>query len=123
MACELASDPLQELIATNLHDALVREWQFDGEEFRWSLIIGDLQVGYELLTVVYLDAMLIGTTPAELTEFDLCDRRHELVSDEVDFADIGRGRLDHRFEFSPEFLFAVQFSDVRITREPLAERA
>ncbi len=118
----LASSALRELIATNLHDGVVRDWQVDGDDFRWALVIGDLQVGYELATIVYKDATLIGVTPEMLRVLHSRDPRYEMVSDELDVADVGRRRLEHRFEFWPRFVFAVQFGDVRISREPLAER-
>lgn len=85
-------------------------------------MIGDLQVGYELVTIEYLDASLHGTTTAKLVDFNLCDPEHELVSDEIDFAAGTPLRLEQRFSFWPGFLFAAQFSDVRISRQPVEHR-
>lgn len=49
---------IQELTRTNLHDGLVRAWELEGDTFGWSLVVGDLQVGYELVAIDYLDASL-----------------------------------------------------------------
>lgn len=117
-----ASDSIGELLHTHLHDARVRQWAMDGTVFTWSLVIGDLERGYEQVTIEYRDATLRSATTAELIDFDLCDPEHELVSDEID-AVAGGPRLEQRFAFWPGFTFAIEFSDVGMAREPIRDRS
>ena len=49
-------------------------------------MIGDLQRGYEQVSIEYHDATLRSITTSELISFDLCNPEHELVSDEIDVA-------------------------------------
>lgn len=93
-----------------------------GSIFSWSLVIGDLQRGYEQVSIECHDATLRSITTSELISFDLCNPEHELVSDEIDVAAGRQGRLEHRFAFWPAFRFAVEFNDVAIAREPLGDR-
>lgn len=117
-----SSDTIRALIHTNLHDAQVRDWTMEGTVFRWSLVIGDLQTGYERATIEYHDAILRAVTTAEVIDFDLCDTDHELVSDEIDIVEGTPTRFEHRFSFWPDFAFAIQFRDVTVLREPMASR-
>lgn len=117
-----SSDSIRELLDANLHDAQVRNWVMDGSTFTWSLVIGDLQKGYERVTIEYQEATLRAVTTTELMDFDLCDPGHELVSDEIDIAAKEQARLEQRFVFWPGFTFAIEFSDVAIAREPLSSR-
>ena len=117
-----SSDSIRELLHTNLHDGQVRDWEMERSAFTWSLVIGDLQKGYERVTIEYQDAALRGVTPSELVDFDLCGQDHELVSDEIDAAAGGQARLEQRFVFWPGLIFAIEFSDVAIAREPLSSR-
>lgn len=117
-----SGDSIRELLHTNLHDGQVRDWVMEQGTFTWSLVIGDLQTGYEYVTIEYQAATLRGVTPSDLIDFDLRDARHELVSDEIDTVPGAQGRLEQRFMFWPDLTFAIEFGDVAIARESLSSR-
>jgi hypothetical protein len=49
---------LRELGLVNLHDGQVQEWQKQNSRFRWRVLIGDLQVGYQFAEIEYRAATL-----------------------------------------------------------------
>lgn len=107
--------PVWELTQLNLHDGQVQSWEFENDRFAWTLLIGDLQRGYELATIVYADAELIGVDRTPLSGSGLERDAAELLSDEVDAVD---GRHEHRFYFWPGHVFGVRFSDVTVSLVP-----
>lgn len=109
---------LEDLAALNLHDAQVQWWDLTEEQFRWGLLIGDLQSGYQLAAVAYRGASLLGADQQLLASAGLGTSADvELLSDELDARD-GDGRFEHRFKFWPDLEFAVAFSAVDVTLSP-----
>jgi hypothetical protein len=87
-------DGAEELIATvQLHDAQVQEWGTRDGDFQLRVLTGDLQRGYEELTLVYRDAELIGAAVDDFNAWRLDQPGVELVEDEVDIT--GDGRYEH----------------------------
>ncbi len=80
----------------------------------WRLLIGDLQVGYEFVTVHYRRADLIASA-AGLEALRLTDSGVEVLYDEVD---IGLGRPIHRILLWPEGELWVRFDEARVERTP-----
>lgn len=108
---------LRDLAALNLHDAQIQWWELTGAQFRWSLLIGDLQSGYQLVEITYRAAALMGINPSALVAADLeTSADAELLSDELDARD--DGRFEHRFRFWPDHEFGVVFSDVDVALTP-----
>lgn len=105
-----------ELIGLNLHDAQVQDWALRDGVFSWTVLIGDLQRGYEFAEMTYSDAELIGTTADDLRSSQLDQRAFELVSDELD--DAPGARYEHRFFFWKGPEFGVRFSRARVQRSP-----
>jgi hypothetical protein len=82
---------LEDLAALNLHDAQVQCWDLTEEQFRWSLLIGDLQSGYQFAVVAYRGASLLGPDQQSLMSANLdTSADAELLSDELDTRDDGR---------------------------------
>ncbi len=103
------------LTELSLHDGQVQSWSIDQGVFKWILLIGDLERGYELAEVTYTDAELIGPDSESLRGMSLDQEPTELLTDEVD---IGNGKYEHRFYFWPGHEFGVRFTDVRVSRSP-----
>jgi hypothetical protein len=113
---------LKDLVALNFHDAQVQWWDLIGEQFRWSLLIGDLQSGYQFAAVAYRSASLLGVDQQLLTSADLDTSADvELLSDELDTRD-DDGRFEHRFRFWPDLEFAIAFSAVDVTLSPASSQ-
>lgn len=105
---------LEDLAALNLHDAQVRCWDLTEEQFRWCLLIGDLESGYQFAVVAYGGASLLGVDRQSLVSANLdTSADAELLSDELDTRD--DGRFEHRFTFWPDLEVAVAFSAVDVT--------
>lgn len=108
---------LRDLADLNLHDGQVQRWDLTETEFRWSLLIGDLQSGYQLATVTYRAPSLLGVEPWALTAARLDTSPDvELLSDEVDMR--AEGLFEHRFRFWPDLEFGVAFSQVEVALGP-----
>lgn len=113
---------LEDLAALNLHDAQVQWWELTEEQFRWSLLIGDLQSGYQLAAVAYRGASLLGVDQHLLASAALDTSADvELLSDELDAREVD-GRLEHRFKFWPDLEFAVAFSAVDVALSPASSQ-
>ncbi|WP_344059562.1 hypothetical protein [Terrabacter lapilli] len=105
---------LRALAELNLHDAQVQRWHLTDAQFRWSLLIGDLESGYQLVDISYRAASLVGIDARALVAAQLdTSADAELVSDELDALD--DGRFEHRFRFWPELEFGVAFGQVDVT--------
>lgn len=105
---------LRALAGLNLHDAQVQRWHLTDAQFRWSLLIGDLESGYQLVDISYRAASLVGIDARALVAAQLdTSADAELVSDELDARD--DRRFEHRFRFWPELEFGVAFGLVDVT--------
>ena len=70
------------LLDQDLHDGQVQSWRESDGQFSWVLLTGDLERGYRLTSLHYLDAHLIGADTEDLDEL-LLGSRSELLYDEV----------------------------------------
>ncbi|MCP3099862.1 hypothetical protein LZ198_13385 [Myxococcus sp. K15C18031901] len=103
--------------AVNLHDGQVQGWQGPSEGvFELRALIGDLQVGYEFITLRYRDADLIGVPPHDFSALGLTHPGAGLLYAEVDIAE--DGRFEHRVLCWPDSEFGVRFRSVEVTRRP-----
>lgn len=82
-ALRLKAPSLAALVDLNIHDGQVREWAQTGDSFRWRLLVGDLQRGYERAIVEYGGASVIGGEAA-LAALRLDAPDGELLYDELD---------------------------------------
>jgi hypothetical protein len=112
------TDGAEELLASvHLHDGQVSEWTYrPGELLALTVLVGDLQLGYEWLTLRYRGASVVGATPADLSRWWSADAGTEIVEDEVDRVD--DGGYEHRLLLWPEGEFAVQFVSLSVERRP-----
>jgi hypothetical protein len=116
-AAGLRSDlPLDQtwLLDLDLHDGQVQSWQLSDGQFSWVLLTGDLQRGYRLTSLHYLDARLIGADTEDLNEL-LLGPRSELLYDEV--SQVGE-LLEHRFLLDPIGEFGVRFGRASVGYAP-----
>ncbi|TSC32341.1 hypothetical protein FOF48_09865 [Corallococcus sp. Z5C101001] len=103
--------------SVNLHDGQVRDWTVPSEgAIELRVLIGDRQVGYEFLTLRYLDAELIRAPKSDFSVLELMRQGAELLYDEVDIAD--DGRFEHRVLCWPDAEFGVRFRAVDVSRRP-----
>lgn len=110
------------LAALNLHDGQVQRWDLTDAAFRWSLLIGDLQRGYQFADIAYRAPSLLGVEPSTLEAADLdTSPAAELLSDELDTRN--DGRFEHRFRFWPDIEFGVAFDEVDVTLRPASPRS
>lgn len=112
------ADGAEELVASvNVHDGQVQEWSFEPDgAFRLRLLAGDLQRGYEMLTLLYHGAELVDATTADLDAWRLDQAGVELVEDEVDVR--SGGGYEHRLLVWPEGAFGIRFHALQVTRQP-----
>ncbi len=103
------------LDTTSLHDGQVAEWSYEpGVLLAVRILVGDLQRGYEWLTLRYSEATLIGTTEADLSRWWPVDElASEIVEEELDVV----GELfEHRMLLWPEGEVGVRFKSLTIDR-------
>ena len=117
IAADLDSGAEQLVSSVNLHDAKVKEFEArDARSFRLRVVAGDLQQGYEWLTLIYEDADLVEATEDELGTSRLTGGDVELLYDEIDVS--ADGRYEHRMLLWPEGEFGVRFRSVLLDRKP-----
>ena len=104
------------LLDLDLHDAWVLDLVVEANAFTWSLLIGDLQAGYEVASLRYAGARveLSGTEPDALTRVGV-----EVLSDEVDRE--GEA-LVHRVLFWPAGELDIAFDALTVATRPTPER-
>ncbi len=107
-----------QLAHLNLHDGWVLNYTYGEGVFTWALLIGDLQVGYEIATLTYADAHL-NMTLQELDGMDLTSDAVEVLYDEVDL--FGEGCV-HRVSFWPSGELHIAFATVSVARVPVSDR-
>jgi hypothetical protein len=92
------------------------------KELTLSLISGDLQRGYSLLTIHHKNAALVEAEREVRQAFNF--RNGEIRYDEFDLAPGGNARFLHRFLLWPKHLgeFAISFDDFEVEQKPLASR-
>jgi len=119
IAADLDNGAEQLASSVNLHDAQVKVCDLEeGGSLRLRLLAGDLQQGYEWLTLIYEGADLLGANSDELRTWRLTDRGAELLYDEIDLSE--DARYEHRILVWPQGEFGVRFRSVRVDREPAA---
>lgn len=97
----------------NLHDGQTQCWSGTAGVHTWRLVVGDLQVGYEVATIQYNNAEIIGgdfELGALLEDFDT-----EVLYDELDETS---GRAVHRVRLWPGGEFWVFFDSASVYRSP-----
>jgi hypothetical protein len=103
--------------SVHLHDGQVAEWEYQpGESFVVRVLVGDLQVGYEWLTLDYRDASLTGNSELDLTRWWSTLPPNEIIEDELDLS--GDDRYEHRMLLWPEGEVGVQFGALHPARRP-----
>ena len=102
----------EELIASvYLHDAQILNATTDGATFKLRVLAGDLQRGYERLSLVYEDAVTDGDV-GSISDADVS----EIIYDEVDLSP--DSRFEHRLLLYPEGELCVRFRRLRVERQP-----
>jgi hypothetical protein len=114
----LLTDGAEHLVTSiQLHDGQVAEWTYQPDaSFVVRLLVGDLQRGYEWLTLGYGDASLVSTTESDLGRWWSAELPNEIVEDEVDW--IGDHRYEHRMLLWPVGEVGVRFSTLVVGRQP-----
>lgn len=111
----------QSLPDIDLHDGQVRRYSLEDGVFAMTVLIGDLEVGYEWLSLRYEGAELIGLPRDGIRRLRLRARRTELLYDEIDLAP---GDLfEHRILLWPRRELCIRFSSVAIERRPADDTA
>jgi len=108
------------LLDLNLHDGQVQSFILSPPSFTWRVLIGDLQRGYEFVSVRYDDAEVVGGQEG-LDDLKLTEPGSEILYDELE--ELPEGRLIHRVLVWPEGEVWVRFSDVHIHHEPASPEA
>ncbi len=105
----------------NIHDGLFTSVIMDTQNIllKLELLIGDLQVGYEDLTLKYsdVDFSLLDTS---LLETLANSSETEALYDEVE--DVGNGLYQHRIIFWPGGHLCIQFKNLEVQRVPRKDR-
>ncbi len=96
----------------NLHDAQASELRRGDSEAELRLLVGDLQVGYQWVTLQYADA----TVEPALAETLLLGPYTEVLYDEVDRE--ADGGWEHRLSLRPQGEVVIRFKDVQVSRAP-----
>ena len=103
----------EELIASvNLHDAQILSANTGGATFHLRVIAGDLQRGYERLSLTYDDVVSEGLVVDSETHADVS----EIVHDEVDLSP--DSRFEHRLLLWPEGELCIRFRTLQVQRQP-----
>jgi hypothetical protein len=115
---QLADGAEQLLASVHLHDGQVASWAYDpGTSFVMRVLTGDLQRGYEWLTLTYGDATLIDTTETDLRGWWSTDEiPNEIIEEEVDR--LADHRYEHRLLLWPDGEVGVQFRTLTVDRRP-----
>ena len=113
----MLADGAEQLVTSlHLHDGLVAEWRYEPRElFVLRVLVGDLQRGYEWLTLNYGNASLVGAIESDLVRWWGGRVPNEIVEDEVDR--IGNHRYEHRMVLWPDGEVGVRFSTLGVDRE------
>lgn len=106
---DLLLDPM------SLHDGQVAEWSYEpGVVLRVRILVGDLQRGYEWLTLSYSDATLSGATEDDLGRWWPVDElATEIVEEELD---IDGELYEHRMLLWPQGEVGVTFKSLSVER-------
>lgn len=108
------------LLGVHIHDGQVQSYAVEDGRFVWQVLIGDLQRGYEFVTVTYDDAEVVGGV-ADLDALNLLTPRTELLYDELEL--LTDGRAMHRVLVWPEGEVWVRFRSVRVERSSATPEA
>lgn len=107
----------EQLSYLDLHDAQVRSCDLtDHDALRLHVLVGDLQRGYEWVSLRYDEAQLVGATIDDIRGWRITEPGVELLYDEIDVAD--NGRYEHRILVWPDGEFGIRFKSLRLTRDP-----
>ena len=109
------------LPAINLHDGQVHRYSFANGVYTMTVLIGDLEVGYEWLSLRYEEAELVGLPRDGIRRLRLRALRTEFLYDEIDLAP--GGRFEHRILLWPRRELCIRFSSVAIERRPADDTA
>ena len=100
----------------NLHDAQVQSWSFEPDgSFLLTVLIGDLQVGYETVTLRY-EAATTHPSANELSELHLGSKGTEIRYDEVDITP--NGNYQHSILIHPAGELDISFKSIEVRRAP-----
>lgn len=106
---------------TDLHDAVIEDVRAHWQEQRLvlSVIAGDQQAGYRLITLEYLGVQM-GEHYRDILKRRSLDRQSAILYDEVDVEQ--DGSYVHRLMFSPEGELSIWFKQLNVSTEPRADR-
>lgn len=99
----------------SLHDGQVAEWFYEpGVTLQVRVLVGDLQHGYQWLTLRYAEAVLSGATEADLDRWWPADElATEIIEEEVDIVgDV----FEHRMLLWPKGEVGVRFKTLTVER-------
>lgn len=98
----------------NLHDAIIEQVHLHKQERRLvlSVVAGDLQVGYQAITLDYV-GVEIGHHCMDVLKRRANDRQTELLYDEVDVDN--DGTQVHRLLFWPEGEISITFMHLKLS--------
>ncbi len=115
---QLADGAEQLLASVHLHDGQIASWTYEaGSSFVMRVLAGDLQRGYEWLTLSYGDASLMGTTENDLRGWWNADGfPNEIIEEEIDL--VGDHRYEHRMLLWPDGEVGLQFGSLTVDRQP-----
>jgi hypothetical protein len=108
---DVAPEGVRQLLNISLDDSQVQEWSVDLDVVAMRLLTGDLQCGYQFVSLTYQGAELIGATVDDLHNWSITTGG-EVLSDEVEQA--GPDRYEHRLLFHPQGEFGVRFDSVDV---------
>lgn len=112
LACDMPPALAWLAKVANLHDAQASDFNCTDVEVELRLLLGDLEAGYEWVSLKYSDAAV----EPELAESLLLDHDAEVLYHEVDRG--ADGRWEHRLSMWPRGEVVIRFSDVEVSRTP-----
>jgi hypothetical protein len=114
----LADGAEQLLSSVHLHDGQVAAWTYEpGRSFVIRVLAGDLQRGYEWITLTYGDATLVDTDESDLRRWWSADAiPNEIIQEEVDC--VGDDGYEHRMLLWPDGDVCLRFRALTIGRMP-----
>jgi hypothetical protein len=111
------------LLATeiNLHDGQFTSVVVNqsAKTLNMSLVVGDLQVGYEDLELKY-SIVDFTRLSIDALRFLANSEQTEFLYDEIE--NLGNGNYEHRISFWPDSELSIQFKAVEIIRQPRKDR-
>jgi hypothetical protein len=105
---------IQSLAGIDLIGAQVQDWLIERDSFSWTLLVGDLESGHELVTITYIGAVVLHVN------------RRDLDAAVTDAAEVARsdvlpaeqGGYEHHVTLRAAYRLVVRFWSVDLRRMP-----